>query len=312
MVFIETTCKFCYSPNVIKYGYFKNTQRWWCKDCHRKFADNGAKPNMKTHNDQVSTALGMYYEGMSLNTICRQLQEQYRLYPSASTVYEWIGKYSSEVITEINKHKPQVGDVWIMDDNFLRVRGINMWFWDVMDAKTRYVIVSCITANHAAVDASKAISLAAEKAGKIPRIIITDKLAAYGEAIEETFGSDTRHLLLKDVPGHADNLIRQFHEVLKIRKKVLCGLKKPQNLDLIAEGWLAHYNVFRLHKDLQNHTPSELAGIDACFDKNWYTTIQHVRKVIDDWRQSVPTSIDIGTPIIQSAEKETSLAATNY
>ena len=90
----EVRCKFCYSSNIIRYGHFKGMQRWWCKDCQRKFADNGATPYMKTNTEQVSTALGMYYEGISLNAICRQLQQRYHNYSSNSTVYEWVRKYT--------------------------------------------------------------------------------------------------------------------------------------------------------------------------------------------------------------------------
>lgn len=31
-------CKYCQSENIIKYGKYKNTQYYYCKDCKRKFA----------------------------------------------------------------------------------------------------------------------------------------------------------------------------------------------------------------------------------------------------------------------------------
>jgi len=33
-------CKYCKSPNIVKFGTFEGVQRYWCKDCKRKFADN--------------------------------------------------------------------------------------------------------------------------------------------------------------------------------------------------------------------------------------------------------------------------------
>lgn len=33
-------CKYCGSPNVVKFGTFEGVQRYWCKNCERKFADN--------------------------------------------------------------------------------------------------------------------------------------------------------------------------------------------------------------------------------------------------------------------------------
>jgi transposase-like protein len=32
----------------VKYGTFQGMQRYFCKDCRRKFADNDSLPGMKT------------------------------------------------------------------------------------------------------------------------------------------------------------------------------------------------------------------------------------------------------------------------
>src|SRR4030042_4569564 len=57
------TCTYCGSSNVVKFDTFEDIQRWWCKDCKRKFAE----PSMKT-------PLGMYFGGMPLDSVQRQLQ----------------------------------------------------------------------------------------------------------------------------------------------------------------------------------------------------------------------------------------------
>ena len=44
--YTEVRCKYCDSNNVIRYGHFKDSQGWWCKVCHRKFADDDALPGM--------------------------------------------------------------------------------------------------------------------------------------------------------------------------------------------------------------------------------------------------------------------------
>lgn len=41
-------CKHCQSTNVSKYGTAKGVQQYWCKECERKFENNGAIPEMKT------------------------------------------------------------------------------------------------------------------------------------------------------------------------------------------------------------------------------------------------------------------------
>ncbi len=50
MVDIETKairCKYCGSLDVVKFGTYKGVQRWWCKDCKRKFAGIDTIPKMQ-------------------------------------------------------------------------------------------------------------------------------------------------------------------------------------------------------------------------------------------------------------------------
>jgi len=46
-------CKYCQSENVIKYGKYKGVQRYFCKDCKRKFAGIDTIPKMQYPTDQV-------------------------------------------------------------------------------------------------------------------------------------------------------------------------------------------------------------------------------------------------------------------
>ena len=36
-------------------------------------------------------------------------------------------------------------------------------------------------------------------------------------------------------------------------------MKNPETAKLITDGWLVHYNFFRLHEALNNKTPAEAA-----------------------------------------------------
>jgi len=117
--YFDIVCKFCGSRNVIRYGHYRNIQRFFCKDCKRKFADNDALPNMQTPIDQVGAAIGMYYEGQSLNKVCRLLTQIYHSYPSDSTVYRWIAKFTKRAVNEARDYKLDVGNVWVADETVL-------------------------------------------------------------------------------------------------------------------------------------------------------------------------------------------------
>jgi len=103
---------------------------------------------------------------------------------------------------------------------------------------------------------------AAERADKAPKIVLTDKLAAYLDGIELAFGADAEHR--KGSPFDVQtntNLIERFQGTLKDRTKVLRGLKRPDTARKFIEGFLIHYNYFRPHISLKGKTPARKAGV---------------------------------------------------
>ena len=261
-------CKYCGSFHVVKSGHRKHTQRLLCRDCGHTFEDTDAIPGMRTANEQIATALSSYYEGMSLNAIRRHLEQIYHSYPSDSTVYGWITKFSKVAIKEAEKQKPNVGDVWVADETVLKIDGKNTWFWDIIDAKTRFLLASHISTVRTSRDARKLMEKAAERAGKTPKIVLTDKLRAYLDGIELAFGADTEHVATKPFTVQQNtNLIERFHGTLKDRTKVMRGLKSRESAKLLLDGWIVYYNFLRQHETLKK-TPAEKAGIDFQF-KNW-------------------------------------------
>ena len=105
--------------------------------------------------------------------------------------------------------------------------------------------------------------------GKIPRIIYTDKLRAYLDGIELTFGADTIHKRggSFDVETNT-NIIECMHGTVKSRTKVMRGLHTLESARLFMDGWLVHYNFFRPHMSLRDMTPAQVAGIRFPF-RNW-------------------------------------------
>ena len=267
-------CKFCGSRHIVRYGHWQNRQRWWCKDCKRKFADNDAPIGMKTPSVQIASALSMFYESMSLNAIRRNLEQTYNNYPSDSTVYGWITKYTKIAVSVAKDYTAQVGDIWIADETVLKIGGRNIWFWDIIDDKTRFLLASHISVNRTTPSARVLMESAERRAGKAPKTVITDKLQAYLDGIELAFGAETRHIQAKGFRVQPNtNLIERFHGSLKARTKIMRGLKKRETATLIMNGWLVHYNFFRPHEGIGNITPAEKAGIKFPY-KNWLDVVK--------------------------------------
>ncbi|MBI2847631.1 MAG: IS6 family transposase [Chloroflexi bacterium] len=272
MEYKEVTCKFCQSRHVIKYGHNKGVQNWKCKDCGHKFVDNDALPGMKTPSPQVSSALNMYYEGMSLNAIRRHLNQTDNNYPSDSTVYEWVTKHSEPAIEQAKKMKPQVGDLWIADETVLKIDGKNLWLWDVIDDKTRFLLATRLSRSRTAKDAQIMFDRAFALAGKKPKTVITDKLASY---LGVAYGKGTEHK--QGGPFNIEtnsNLIERFHGTLKQRTKIMRGLKDIVSARDFLDAWLVNYNYFRPHEGIDNWTPGEAAKVMNYPYRNWNDVLE--------------------------------------
>ncbi len=276
---VETpNCKYCGSPNVVKFGTFEGVQRYWCKDCERKFADNDALPKMKTPVTVIASALSCYYGGMPLDAIQRHLQQQYGTYYSEMGIYNWVIRFSKEAVDRAKGFQPITGDTWIADETVLKVGGKNIWFFDVIDEKSRYLLASRLAPSRTIKDVALVMNEARCKAGKSPKRIITDKLAAYIDGIELVFGADTEHIQSKPfVDVNSTNIIERFHGTLKDRTKVVRGFKNMDTARLLTEAWLVYYNFFKEHETLGNIPPAVVMGATPI--KDWSDVVSETKVV---------------------------------
>jgi len=213
----------------------------------------------------------MYYEGMSIKAIRRNLHQEYGNMPSTATIYEWIQKYTQYAIDTEKGHQPEVGDVWVADETVLKLDGQNVWFWDIIDQRTRFLITSRLSRSRTTRDAQALMDKAIKTAGKSPKVVITDALKAY---LDVDYGKDAEHKQGGPFKIEANsNLIERFHGTLKARTKVMRGLKNFESALEFTKGWLVHYNYLRPHESLQDKTPAEVAGIDYPY-QNWAEIIR--------------------------------------
>jgi putative transposase len=271
-------CKYCNSPNVVKFGTFQGIQRYWCKDCKRKFV-LGTLPKMKTDVNIISAALSCYFGGMPLDAIQRHLQQQFGVYYSEMGIYNWVKRFSQEAVNRVKDFKPIVGDTWIADETVLKAGGKKIWFFDVIDEKTRYLLASRLSESRTTKEAALVMNEARRRAGKSPRRIITDKLAAYIDGIELVFGGDTKHIQSKPFTDvNSTNIIERFQGTLKDRTKIIRGFKNMRTAELLTDAWLVHYNFFKEHETLGNIPPAQKMGIPTPF-KNWAEVVSRAKVI---------------------------------
>jgi putative transposase len=238
----------------------------------------------------------MFYEGLSLNAIRRQIEQIHGNTPSDGSVYEWIAKYSKEGVNKAKDYQPEVGNVWLCDETVLKIAGKNVWFYDVIDLKTRFLLSSHLSDRRYLGDARIVLSKASKKAGKKPRVVVTDSLPSYPQAIGDVFGCDTKHIKYKGITEEPNNnILERFHGTLKARTKIMRGLKSMESAKLFTDGWLVWYNYLRPHESLDNKTPAEYAGVKFPYS-NWQEIIS------DSSYDTQPVKWAENTPILQAKE----------
>jgi transposase-like protein len=171
---------------------------------------------------------------------------------------------------------PKVCDVWIADETVIKFNDVNHWMFDIIDRDSRFLLASYMSPNRGTKQAKILMELASQRAGKIPKKVITDSLRAYLDGIELTFVADTKHIQSSPFSEiDSTNIIERFQATIKERTKVLWGFKSTETAKLILAGFLIHYNYFRPHLALSKMTPAEYTGTKVPV-KNW---IELVRKV---------------------------------
>ncbi|MDD5190238.1 MAG: DDE-type integrase/transposase/recombinase [Dehalococcoidales bacterium] len=304
----KVSCKFCDSENTRKYGLYKGVQNYYCNDCHTKFIGTDALPHGRVSPSFIASALNEFYGGMSYHDIEQNIEQQTNEDISHTAVMKWVDKYTSDAIRQTKDLHPKVGDTWIADETFVRVDKSKAnvenpysksrkakWivFWDIIDADTRFLLASYVTTTRNTQDARILMEKAQKCAVKTPKVVVTDKLAAYLDGIEQAYGSDAIHRQTSAFEVRNDNnLIERFHGTLKERTKVMRALKNKSTLQRFTDGWLVYYNFFRPHMATDNKPPAMVAGLQY-ENHNWADVVGYQKEPIVQTLKPTTTESDI-------------------
>lgn len=149
-----------------------------------------------------------------------------------------------------------------------------VYFWDIIDANTRYLLATHVSFTRSGRDAKELMALARKRAGKTPSVVVTDKLASYVYGIEEEYGADSKHR--QGSPFDIENstsLIERFHNTLEQRTRVFRKFKSISDIKLLTDGWLINYNFFKQHEGVGNIPPAQAMSKVVPF-KDWNDVVR--------------------------------------
>ncbi|MBI2831739.1 MAG: IS6 family transposase [Chloroflexi bacterium] len=230
-------------------------------------------PKMKTSARQIASAMGMYYSGMSLDAIQQQFRQDHDLDMSESNYWNWVKRFTREAIRQTKDFKPEVGDTWVADETYMKLGKRNVYFWDIICPETNYILATHVSFTRGGRDAKQLMKLAEQRAGKTPKVVITDKLKSYIVGIEDAFGADTKHVQggpFKTVPsGESTAEIERFHKTLEQRTEVFQKYKDIETIKLLTGGWLINYNFMKQNEGCGNIPPAQaMSKVVPCKDWN--------------------------------------------
>ena len=259
-------CPACGSERVVKVGKQSGHQRYLCRKCKKKFRDQAMAEGRKFETEHIGAAIRDYHAGMSYKQIAEAMEDRYDIpEPSKRTIYNWVTDFADVATQAMRDYPAHTGGHWVADEMMVDVGGEKVWHWNVMDAKTRYVLATHLAKRRTQQEAAKTLQKALAAAAKPPKTITTDKLRSYTRAVKSVL-PDTRHIQSEGIRAEINNnLSERLQGTYRDRIKTLRGMDSIETGQRYLDGWTVFYNLFREHHGLRYKTPGEVARVNAPF-----------------------------------------------
>lgn len=271
-------CKYCLSETVKPAGSMRGKKLVRCVSCGKRFYDDGSLPSMRVNKHAIVTALSMYFEGLSVRKVSRQLESIYGEKVSQVSIWKWVRKYSILVSEYTKTLSPQIGGKWHHDETVIRCEGQNEWFWETIDEDTRFLIASHLSETRSLEDTIVVFREAVETAKGRPQALFVDGSMQYDAAFNRVFYSRYKVAKVELVKRigirsrETNNIVERLHETVKERTRPMRGFKNEDSARAILRGYVVNYNFARPHLSLNGQTPAQKAGIEM---KGWKALVEN-------------------------------------
>lgn len=274
-------CKYCESEHVVKNGSVNGQQVFKCKACGHRFTEGSDFPKMRTQARVISSSIDLYFEGLSVRKIQTQIKKLFGVDVSQMAVWKWIMKYSKLVSQYVETLSPQLLGIYHVDETAIKCKGVQKWFWEIIDEQTKFLVAGHVSGSRTTEDAIALFEKSVKVAKRKPTSIYCDGLPAYVDGYNKVFRTlkmEGRPELIRSVGIrniHNQNSVERLHSTLKDRLKPTRGLKGEKTVRTLLEGWVVHYNYVRKHQTIKM-TPAQASGLNVKND--WYTLVKDATK----------------------------------
>jgi len=267
----KAVCPNCKSSNIIKRGIRRTQnrgliQRYYCKDCNKRFVIDDGFFKMKNAPQKVTLCLDLFYRGVSTRKVQEHLQAFYPHNSSNVSIYKWIIKYSKMISKFTETIKLQVGKEIQVDEMEYRINKQKAFFIDSIDTETRFMISSEFVRGRGTKELKQVIKRAKDKTDNQISICTTDGFYAYHKAVKSVFGYNkqlrefnVKHNIVTQLKNEGFNhKVERMHSNIRARTKTFRGFGSIVGANAIMKGYETYYNFIRSHQAI-GKCPYELA-----------------------------------------------------
>src|SRR3954451_13711304 len=166
---------------------------------------------------------------------------------SHETIRQWALKFGQEFANIIRRRLPRPGDKWHLDEVVLKIAGKKHYLWRAVDQDGVGLDV-LVQRRRDKKAAKRLLRKLLKRQTRVPRVMITDKLASYTAAKADVMPS-VEHRRHKGLNNRAEN----SHQPTRRRERQMKRFKSPGQAQRFLSAHDQINNLFHLRRD---HRPA--------------------------------------------------------
>ena len=162
---------------------------------------------------------------------------------SHESVRQWARKFGQAFANLIRRRLPGAGDKWHLDEVVIMIAGVKHWLWRAVD-QTGLVLDVLVQSRRDKRAANRLLRKLLKRQGRVPRVMITDKLASYSAAKREVMPG-VEHRRHKGLNNQAEN----SHQPTRRRERQMKRFKSAGQTQRFLSAHDQINNLFHLRRD---------------------------------------------------------------
>src|SRR3954447_26543133 len=191
----------------------------------------------------ISQAVWLYFRfPLSLRMVEEMLAAR-GIIVSHETIRQWALKFGQAFANRIWRRLPRAGEKWHLDEVVLKIAGKKHWLWRAVD-QDGIMLDILVQSRRDKRAAKRLLRKLLKRQCRVPRVLITDKLASYGAAKREVMPG-VEHRQHKGLNNRAEN----SHQPTRRRERQMKRFKSVRQAQRFLSAHDQINNLFHLRRD---------------------------------------------------------------